>query len=148
MKNVSFVLMVFFGWLLSFSCSGSSRPSGASARPAEEDSLLLADIQYTDTEHDFGKIKEGEKVSYRFEFKNTGDHNLIVKRVKTYCGCISAPQYTQKPVAPGKTGFVEVAFDSDRQPGKQTKHVAVATNTEQENHILTLKCEVEPKFNN
>jgi hypothetical protein len=147
MKTGSFVLVMVIGWILSFSCNGSSRSSGVNMRPAEGDSLQLSDIEYTDREHDFGKIKEGEKVSCRFEFKNTGNHHLIVKQVKTYCGCTSVVKYTRKPVPSGETGFVEVAFDSERQSGKQTRHVAVATNTEQENHILTIKCEVEPKIN-
>ncbi len=35
--------------------------------------------------HDFGKITQGEKVSYIFKFKNTGKSSLIISSASASC---------------------------------------------------------------
>ncbi|MDR3095200.1 MAG: DUF1573 domain-containing protein [Bacteroidales bacterium] len=146
MKRGVFIFVVSISWALSLACDGQQPAVAAKADAEKADTLKLTSIEYLVTEHDFGKIKEGEKVSYRFEFKNTGKNNLIVKEVRTYCGC-TASQYSKKPVVPGGKGFVEITFDSNQRQGKQEKHFAIATNTPQEYSVLTFSCEVEPKIN-
>src|SRR6478609_2201714 len=39
-------------------------------------------IQYEVEDHDFGTIKEGQKVSYTYKFKNTGDAPLIIQNAQ------------------------------------------------------------------
>jgi hypothetical protein len=94
-------------------------------------------------EHDFGKIREGEKVTYRFKFKNTGTVPLKITDVKTSCGC-TASDYTRSPVPPGGDGFVEVVFDSQGRTGTQQKTVTVSANTIPPAHVLRFKGEVIP----
>ncbi|MDR2848180.1 MAG: DUF1573 domain-containing protein [Bacteroidales bacterium] len=144
MKRGLFISVMVVSWALSLACNRQQPSVAAKSDEQEVDTLKLTSVEYLVTEHDFGKIKEGEKVSYRFEFKNTGENNLIVKEVRTYCGC-TASQYTKAPVAPGSKGFVEITFDSTQRPGKQEKNFAIATNTVQEYSVLTFSCEVEPK---
>jgi hypothetical protein len=110
----------------------------------EESDEPKTNIEYLVTEHNFGKISEGEKVTYNFTFTNTGKIDLLVYQVKAYCGC-TVTKYSKAPVAPGKKGFVEVVFDSTGRSGKQEKNIAVTTNTEQASHILTLTGEIAPK---
>jgi len=38
-------------------------------------------IYFPETQHDFGQVKEGEKVNYTFKFANKGSSNLIVKDI-------------------------------------------------------------------
>jgi len=95
--------------------------------------------------HDFGKIKEeGGKVSYKFEFTNTGGSPLIISDVKASCGCTS-PKWTRKPVMPGKTGFVSATFDPAHRPGNFNKSIVVRTNGVNSITILRIKGEVLPK---
>src|SRR5690348_16823802 len=47
-------------------------------------------FQFETTDHDFGTITEGEKVSYTYKFKNTGDAPLIVQEAKGSCGCTAS----------------------------------------------------------
>src|SRR6187431_3345313 len=44
-------------------------------------------IQYEVEDHDFGTIMEGQKVSYTYKFKNTGDVALIIQNAQPSCGC-------------------------------------------------------------
>ena len=49
-----------------------------------------AKIFFPETQHDFGIVKEGQKVEYTFKFQNNGTESLIIKDVKTSCGCTAA----------------------------------------------------------
>ena len=43
-------------------------------------------IKFREESKDFGKMKQGEVLTHVFVFKNEGDENLVIKRVKTSCG--------------------------------------------------------------
>lgn len=79
---------------------------------------------FEEKEHDFGKINFGEEVGARFGFENQGEMPLVIERVSTGCGCTVA-EYTEKPVAPGEDGFVEIIFDSRGKSGSQIQNARV-----------------------
>ena len=76
--------------------------------------------------HDFGTFTEGETVTHTFRFTNAGDAPLALSQVEASCGC-TAPRWTSEPVAPGASGEVTVAFDSEGRSGPFEKTVMVAT---------------------
>jgi hypothetical protein len=122
------------------------RQSGTSGNNAHDTvSQKLASIEYDVMEHDFGKVREGETVSYSFEFTNTGDNDLFVKEVRPSCGCTAA-DYSKEPIASGKKGFVKVSFDTSGRPGMQEKTVTVICNTDPPSKIISFTCEVEPQI--
>lgn len=86
-----------------------------------------AKIKFSKTTYQFGKIKEGEKVNYAFQFKNTGDAPLVIKNVDVSCGC-TFPSYPFIPIKPGKKGEIEVTFNSEHKVGRQKPTVTVITN--------------------
>ncbi|WP_395625358.1 DUF1573 domain-containing protein [Daejeonella sp.] len=77
---------------------------------------------------DFGEIKEGEKVSYDFKFKNIGNAPLIISSATATCGC-TIPEYPSEPLAPGAEGVIRVVFNSSGKPGMQNKIVSITANT-------------------
>ncbi len=87
----------------------------------------LAAIEFEETVHDFGSIKEGEKVSHVFKFTNTGDSPLILTGVQPSCGC-TASDYTKTPVEPGGEGTISLTFDSKGKPGNVNKTATVKAN--------------------
>jgi len=111
------------------SCNFENRQSESQSNSA---SKITEDAQKTgekdpwfkSTQHDFGEIKYGEEVGARFGFENRGDGHLIIDRVSTSCGCTVA-EYTEKPVAPGETGFIEVIFDTRGKSGAQIQKARV-----------------------
>ncbi|MDR2038527.1 MAG: DUF1573 domain-containing protein [Bacteroidales bacterium] len=133
----SLVVVLFLG-----SACNSKKNNAGKQVDVEEVPLKKTTIEFTEMEHNFGKVKEGEKVKYNFEFTNTGDADLLIQKVNTYCGC-TVPKYTKKPISPGKKGTLEVVFDTKGRPGKQQKNISIATNTEPSTNILTLVGEVE-----
>ena len=97
--------------------------------------------------HDFGKIMQGEKVSYNFKFRNTGNGNLLLTNASASCGC-TVPEYTKEPVPPGGEGIVTVTFDSAGKEGKVSKTVTITANTVPNTKVLTISTEIEkPKQN-
>lgn len=85
-------------------------------------------LTFAEKSHDFGDIKQGEKVSYTFKFKNTGNAPLIISNVQTTCGC-TVSNWTKEPVAPGKSGEVSATFNSAGKMAKQNKVITVYSNS-------------------
>ncbi|MCS7188167.1 MAG: DUF1573 domain-containing protein [Bacteroidia bacterium] len=122
-----------------FPSTSKDTSSQAATSPAEPP----AKIRFDKMEHNFGKIREGEKVSYRFKVTNPGTVPLRITDVKPSCGC-TAPAWTKEPIPPGGEGFVEVIFDSQGRSGEQIKTVTVFANTDPPSHMLRFRGEVIP----
>ncbi|MGM0496458.1 MAG: DUF1573 domain-containing protein [Bacteroidota bacterium] len=104
-----------------------------------------AKIAFDSKEHDFGKVKEdGGVVSHKFEFTNSGGSPLVINDVKASCGC-TTPEWTEKPVMPGKKGYVSVTFNPSNRPGNFNKSIVVRTNGVESVTVLRVKGEVLAK---
>ena len=108
------------------------------------DSTKLAKYEFEKTEHDFGKIMEGEVVSYSFKFKNVGGSDMLISNAFGSCGC-TVPSYPKEPIKPGASGVIDIKFDSNGKQGKQTKTVTLIANTLPNSTVLTITGEVTPK---
>ncbi|MCK9212666.1 MAG: DUF1573 domain-containing protein, partial [Ignavibacteriaceae bacterium] len=84
-------------------------------------------IQFENTVHDFGKIKEGSVVEYTFKFKNVGSELLEVSNVKTSCGCTAAV-ISGKSLKPKEEGTLKVEFDSSKREGVVTRTITLTSN--------------------
>lgn len=91
-----------------------------------------ADIQFDSTTFDFGTFYSDQgKQSHTFTFKNTGNMPLIINQAVTSCGC-TVSTYTKEPVAPGKTGKVDVTYNGlGKFPGKFRKTITLRTNAKE-----------------
>lgn len=84
-------------------------------------------VSFNTMSHDFGNMKQGERVEYDFIIQNKGKRNLIVRDVKTSCGCtIVSP--AKKVIGPNESIPVKVIFDSAGKRGRQSKAITVITN--------------------
>ena len=61
--------------------------------------------------YDFGKIKQGEPVTYSFEIKNTSDKPLVVENSWASCGC-TTPERIAEPIQPGSTAKLKVQYNA------------------------------------
>jgi hypothetical protein len=120
--------------------SGESKKGADSENEASAD-RFGGDPEFELLEHDFGTIAPGEEVGARFGFKNTGDKPLLIERVGTGCGCTVA-QYSEKPVQPGNSGFVEIVFDSRGKRGSQFQEARVYFKGHKNPYRLSIFAEV------
>jgi archaellin len=142
--------IVLSGLLLWAQKKPSSSPAKTEKAGAVESATNPQLIQFAKVEHDFGKIKEEDKVATtRFTFKNTHKHPVKIVDVKTSCGCTS-PSWSREPIAPGKEGYVEAQYSAWGRPGAFVKTLTVrvrseADTTKEETYTLTIKGEVLPR---
>lgn len=101
-------------------------------------------IQFTSLDHDFGTIKEGDKVTHTYTFKNTGEAPLVIQSAQPSCGC-TAPDWSRNEIPAGGTGFVKAEFDSNGKPGMQNKTITVTANTWPKVTTLRFKAMVTAK---
>lgn len=101
-------------------------------------------MKFEEATYDFGKIKQGEKVSNEFKFKNIGKVPLIISDAKASCGC-TTPEFTREPIKPGETGTIKVTFDSAGKTGLQDKVITIIANTNPEQNNVHLIGEILTK---
>jgi hypothetical protein len=61
--------------------------------------------------YDFGKIKQGEPVTYSFEIKNIGNKPLVVENSWASCGC-TTPEKIAEPILPGASAKLKVQYNA------------------------------------
>ncbi len=99
--------------------------------------------------YDFGTVTDGEQVVHIYEFKNVGDQPLQILKAEASCGC-TTPEFSPKPILPGKTGTIKVTFNSAGRVGPTHKEITIQSNAVQddkskERYVLTLKGQVVAK---
>lgn len=115
----------------------------AAAADAKPDGPLPV-LNFETTDHDFGTITEGQKVSYTYKIKNTGEAPLIIQSAQPSCGC-TVPTFSKDPIPVGGTGFVTAEFDSSGKPGINNKTITVTANTWPKVTTLRFKAMVTPQ---
>ena len=125
-------------------------PASSSASigiPEQEKRVIPADGKYPvmtfeKTEHDFGTIASGSKVDYSFQFKNTGEADLIITRAMGSCGC-TIPEYPKTPIKVGESAKIDVSFNSAGKHGNQQKSITISTNTKTGVESLLIKASIK-----
>lgn len=97
-----------------------------------------AKIEFKEETINYGEVFKGVDSGKRtFEFTNTGDVPLIIKDAKSSCGC-TVPSFSKEPIAPGKTGIIEVQYNMN--PGPISKTITVESNAiNKENGMVALR---------
>jgi len=84
-------------------------------------------ISFDKTHHDFGRVLQGNKVSYKYVITNVGNAPLQIKGVRPSCGCT----YTiigLELLKPSESTFIEVHFDSTGMMGTIYKSLDVTSD--------------------
>ncbi len=92
------------------------------------DTVHVAKMVFADTVFDFDEVGEGTVVRHVFRFENTGKVPLVINNAHSTCGC-TVPVWPKEAVAPGRTGEIEVEFNTAGKEGFQEKSVTITANT-------------------
>ncbi len=120
-------------------------PSDIVKNPNSASGTIDADkmpvLEFESDFHDFGRVIQGEKVSFGFKFTNTGKSDLIISNVSSSCGC-TVPDFPKTPVKPGESHKIDVKFDSEGRRGYQNKTVTINSNTQPSTQVIRIKAEI------
>lgn len=86
--------------------------------------------RWLEQSHDFGTIHETQgKVPAAVRVVNDSDSALLIRRVKSTCGCTDV-DFDRPPIAPGDTGVVRFSYNPAGRPGPFEKHIKVYFDAE------------------
>ncbi|MBI9068223.1 MAG: DUF1573 domain-containing protein [Salinivirgaceae bacterium] len=86
-----------------------------------------ARINFDSKVFNFGTIKQGEKIPYSFKFTNTGKSDLMIRKIKTTCGCTVANS-DKEIIKAGESSELKVVFNSAGKSNRQNKSITVISN--------------------
>jgi hypothetical protein len=94
---------------------------------------------------DLGKIKGSTQNEVEFKFTNEGKNDLIIRHIRSTCGCTAVQQGNQGVgIKPGQSSSIKAVFSSGGYNGKVTKAIYVYTNDPKNSEvILMLTADVE-----
>lgn len=94
---------------------------------------------------DLGKIKGSTQNEVEFKFKNDGKNDLLIRFIRSTCGCTAVQQGNQGVgIRQGETSSIKAVFNSGSYSGKVTKAIYVYTNDPKNSEVvLMLTADVE-----
>ena len=119
-------------------------PNDAAARDEKMKSMPKTTIEVKETKFDFGKMKEGDKVSHAWIVKNVGQNPLFISNIQVSCGC-TAPTFPKEPILPGQEGEVILEFNSAGKPGNVQKNALIMANADNAPLSIGFTAQVEKK---
>ena len=92
-----------------------------------------------------GKIKGSSQYDVEFKFTNEGKRDLVIRQIKSTCGCTAVQQGNQGVgIKPGESSSIKAVFSSGSYYGKVTKAIYVYTNDPKNSEVvLMLSAEVD-----
>jgi hypothetical protein len=132
MKRSCLIAFTFLS-IISISYAQSTNPKAKStakansklAEPANNSVSITQGVQMKfDTELiDLGKVKKGEKKSFKYNFVNTGSE-VIEFDIVSGCDCTTT-DWPRTPVKQGQKGVIDVTFDSTEKEKSETVDVDI-----------------------
>lgn len=97
-------------------------------------------IEFKESKHNFGKIKQGTPVTYTFNFKNTSAGPVIIEDATATCGC-TKPEFPKGVISKGATNKISVTYNAAAM-GAFTKPITVKVAKFTEPIMLSIEGEV------
>ncbi|SDS74030.1 Protein of unknown function [Mucilaginibacter mallensis] len=138
-----FLSIITAGLLLS-ACNQSAKTASTTDSASTTGAAVATNapvMKFEYSMHDFGKITQGDKVNYKFNFTNTGKSPLIISNAVASCGC-TKPEWPSGPIKPGDSGQINVTFNSAGKSGLQDKMITITANTNPPQNAVHLVGEV------
>ncbi len=104
-------------------------------------------LKFKEDSWNFGKVDQGKVVTHVFSFTNQGDAPLVIKGVRSTCGCTAAIA-SQDKIAPGESGKIEVKLNTRGFEGRLNKYVFIDSNDPEQPQVrltVTATINVPPR---
>jgi len=107
----------------------------------KQQKVNMPEIQFENLTYNFGKVIQGEMLSYTFHFKNVGKSSLLISGIEASCGCTTSVP-PRAPIQPGEKGEIKITFDSKFKIGEVISYLVVTANTYPAQTVLTVNAMV------
>lgn len=97
----------------------------------------VAKFEFKSEVIDYGDIEKGSDGVRVFQFKNIGTEPLIIENVYSSCGC-TVPSWTKAAIAPGKSGEIQVKYDTNRV-GPIRRTITIYSNADEPTKAVKIK---------
>ncbi|HUV01298.1 MAG TPA: DUF1573 domain-containing protein [Bacteroidales bacterium] len=88
---------------------------------------------------DMGKIPGSTAKDVEFFFTNEGESDLIIRHIRSTCGCTAIQQGRQGTgIKPGESSSIKAVFNSGSYKGKVTKAIYVYTNDPKNSEVVLM----------
>ncbi len=120
----------------------------ANIKPGGKKELKIVEtpkLKLSKLQHNFGEVEEGKKVDYELQVKNVGSGELVIRDIKTSCGCTAAV-LDKKVLKENETGKIKIELDTSNRSGKMTRTVVLYTNDPtQPQQIFTIYVNIQKR---
>lgn len=99
--------------------------------------LSAQEFKFENETINYGKISKSSNGDRVFTFTNIGDKPLIIKNIKSSCGC-TIPEKPKQPIMPGKKGEIKVSYDTKRVGGF-SKSITIFSNAKNARKTIRIK---------
>lgn len=99
-----------------------------------------APLEFKETKHSFGKIKQNIPATFVFTFKNTSSAPVVIESAVAGCGC-TTPEYPKGVIPKGGSNSIKVTYNAASM-GAFTKQVTVRVAKVTDPIVLTIDGEV------
>ena len=102
-------------------------------------------LAFEPAEWDFGTIDEAAgPVTHVFRGTNVSDRPLVILNVVSSCGC-TVPEFSRRPVLPGRSVEIRVTYDPMNRPGAFDKELTVFDEEKRPAARLGVRGQVTPR---
>lgn len=105
MKKITVLLSVL---ALTVFVNAQAQTSAPATDPQQD---ITKVIEFTDLDHNFGKIPQGKPVEYDVILKNVSGDSVKIENVQVGCGC-TTPKWKPGPYAAGETFKVTLGYNA------------------------------------
>lgn len=109
----------------------------------EMEKLNAPRLSFATTAIDLGVVLEDSSVEARYDLYNEGNTPLVIRQIKTNCGCLE-PYILADTIPPGATQQLVVIFKTTGRRGRQYKTITLFTNDPASpSQTINLKAEIK-----
>jgi len=134
--KTSFFSLVFFLFCANLSAQEVPAKFVSEDLAVEPTSTIDNGMRWNNTTHDFGSIEQGVPKTAEVIVYNSGKEPLIIKDVKSTCGCTAA-HHDQGPIPPGESSVVSATYNA-KKAGAFRKSIKVMTDRTESPILLTV----------
>ncbi|HET8860117.1 DUF1573 domain-containing protein [Marivirga sp.] len=137
MKSIHYILIFYL--IFTISCTENNSENN---QDVQKENNLLTTIRFDNEIIDFGDVKQGDTLTARYSFKNSGANDLIIDYVNPECGCTS---YTisQKRILASDSGYINLVIDTYDKIGNVNIYAIVKSNTKDKFNRLLVKANIK-----